>query len=337
MIIKNLVFAGGGFKGISYIGAYKYLYDNSLLNELKSLAGTSIGALFSFFIVCGFTPKELKGIFIEFVFEDVFDIHLDNLIMCYGLDTAQKFRDILSIILAKKVDINITFEELFAKTGKELNIIVSNITRIRYDILNHKTSGNMKVLDAVMMSMNLPVIFAPYSRTISENISNTGGYICRESLQKEYIVDGGLYNNYPIDLYQNELEYTLGYDFIIPDDNGDCCGDITDYFVMLINSFINFSSIEKYKSYRKNTVYLPIGNEYVLMLNADIKTKNTLIRTGYNYTRTYFMKLRHFIEQEQEQEQNHEESTLICDEIINDIINKVETYIEVRDLLTHPD
>ena len=42
---RNLVFKGGGVRGVAYIGAIRYLYENGLMRSVERTAGTSAGAL----------------------------------------------------------------------------------------------------------------------------------------------------------------------------------------------------------------------------------------------------------------------------------------------------
>lgn len=42
---RNLVFKGGGVRGIAYLGALKYLYENGLMRSVERVAGTSAGAI----------------------------------------------------------------------------------------------------------------------------------------------------------------------------------------------------------------------------------------------------------------------------------------------------
>ena len=42
---KNLVFEGGGVKGIAYIGAIEALDQAGALNQIERVAGTSAGAI----------------------------------------------------------------------------------------------------------------------------------------------------------------------------------------------------------------------------------------------------------------------------------------------------
>ncbi len=42
---KNLVFKGGGVRGIAYIGALQYLYERGIMPHIRRVAGTSAGAI----------------------------------------------------------------------------------------------------------------------------------------------------------------------------------------------------------------------------------------------------------------------------------------------------
>lgn len=42
---RNLVFKGGGVRGIAYLGALKYLYEHGLMSTIERVAGTSAGAI----------------------------------------------------------------------------------------------------------------------------------------------------------------------------------------------------------------------------------------------------------------------------------------------------
>jgi hypothetical protein len=318
MIIKNLVLAGGGIKGLSYIGAFKYLYDNKLLDNLQSISATSIGTFFGTLLILKFTPLEMRNICIDLDFTEFMNIEFSSFISVFGFDDKKKFRDIIKIILSKKIDPNITLLEFYEKTNIEFNIITSNLTKIRVENFNYKTYPTTKLVDAMATSMNLPFVFSP-------EINN----------DKDYLIDGGLFNNYPIDYYNNELKNTLGFNFVYSYYNIGCCNDIQDYIGLLINSFIFYSDNEKQDKYKANTVYLPLCDEKYLKLNVDKEDKINMINIGYNSTKMYFRKKQLYEEQRSENiEEQHDENITICSEIINEIITKVENYIEVVDLLS---
>ena len=52
-MINNIVFSGGGIKGLIFIGCLKYLEENNLLKNIKAISGTSIGGVFSFLLNIG--------------------------------------------------------------------------------------------------------------------------------------------------------------------------------------------------------------------------------------------------------------------------------------------
>lgn len=68
--IKNLVFKGGGPRGIAYIGALNALEEklreqNKDLSQIQRVAGTSAGAITAVLLSVGYTPKEMEKILME--------------------------------------------------------------------------------------------------------------------------------------------------------------------------------------------------------------------------------------------------------------------------------
>ena len=51
---RNLVFEGGGVKGIAYAGALKELEKKGLLTSLQRVAGTSAGAITATLLAVGY-------------------------------------------------------------------------------------------------------------------------------------------------------------------------------------------------------------------------------------------------------------------------------------------
>jgi len=66
---RNLVFEGGGVKGIAYTGALEVLEKKGILNNIQRFAGTSAGSIVAVFLAVGFTPKEIKEILKKTNFE----------------------------------------------------------------------------------------------------------------------------------------------------------------------------------------------------------------------------------------------------------------------------
>ena len=70
---RNLVFEGGGVKGIAYVGALEVLDKEGILKDIKRVAGTSAGALVAVLIGLGYSAKELKDILWSINFQNFLD------------------------------------------------------------------------------------------------------------------------------------------------------------------------------------------------------------------------------------------------------------------------
>ncbi len=64
-IPENLIFKGGGPKGIAYAGVLQALENRALLKSVKRVAGTSAGAITAVLIALGYSPEEVKKLLFE--------------------------------------------------------------------------------------------------------------------------------------------------------------------------------------------------------------------------------------------------------------------------------
>lgn len=58
--INQVAFPGGGAKGVAAPGVYQAYRDSGLMNNVKYVSGTSIGAITSLLIASGMTPEEIN-------------------------------------------------------------------------------------------------------------------------------------------------------------------------------------------------------------------------------------------------------------------------------------
>ena len=56
---ENLVFEGGGVKGLAFCGALKVLEERGIITDVKGLAGSSAGAITAGLLACGYTSDEI--------------------------------------------------------------------------------------------------------------------------------------------------------------------------------------------------------------------------------------------------------------------------------------
>ncbi len=59
---KNIVFEGGGVKGVAYVGAMQVLKDEGILPNIIRVGGTSAGAINATLFALGFTTAQTRKI-----------------------------------------------------------------------------------------------------------------------------------------------------------------------------------------------------------------------------------------------------------------------------------
>src|SRR3954453_6352371 len=105
----DLVFEGGGVKGIAFGGALAALDDAGY--EIKRVAGTSAGAITAALVAAGYTAQELDALLQKIPFEDFKDEgRLDKLpggkllsvIREFGVYEGKFFRDWITGLLADR-------------------------------------------------------------------------------------------------------------------------------------------------------------------------------------------------------------------------------------------
>ncbi|CAI9728168.1 XP_036362369.1uncharacterized protein LOC115216174 [Octopus vulgaris] len=189
---ENLVFEGGGNKGIAYCGCLHVLEELGVLNNIKRLAGASAGAMVAALISVGVSSDEL----LDYLGQDIGKLMLDhewgylsllpNLIKNFGWNHGKRIEEWFKKVLEKKTgNADVTFWEIYKHHKRELCVVVTNVNHMAVEYCHPKTTPNMPVCLAVRMSMSIPVIFRP-----SKYSANNG-------TMKHY-VDGGLLCNYPI-------------------------------------------------------------------------------------------------------------------------------------------
>ena len=201
---KNLVFEGGGVKGIAYAGALEVLQKEAILPEIQRVAGTSAGAITAALVALGADSEKVAQIvggthFREFM-DDSFGVvrDVDRLLHDYGWFKGDAFSDWMQKqVFALTQDKDLTFGELAVKAKdpatasgrfKELFVIGSNLTLQTPMIYSAEQTPDLPIWEAVRISMSIPLFFACVRQ------------------QSQVLVDGGVTWNYPLDLF-DDLKY----------------------------------------------------------------------------------------------------------------------------------
>jgi NTE family protein len=203
MPVKNLVFQGGGVKGIAYVGVLDALERAGVLAGVTRVAGTSAGAITAALVACGATAADLSdalthtsfrsfadgggGFVVDVarVLEKGYGIHPGVAIETWLRQhigalteryTGAARPDLtLGALHALAVEKGAPFRQLFA--------ISTNLCDQRAAVLSADTTPDLPVWRAVRMSMSIPLFFA--------SVEQDGAWWA----------DGAVSWNYPIDLF----------------------------------------------------------------------------------------------------------------------------------------
>lgn len=245
----TLILSGGGLLIVSIASCLKKLSEKIDFSNITSYHGTSSGSILSFLMCLGISPKSILKILDNFHFENIMQIEPEqfaNLLDHSGILSTTKIRDKLQIVCNVKFDIDdITFAELFEKTGKTLNIYATNLTKQKCVVFNHQNTPDMSVLLAIQMSCCIPIIF--------EQIEYNG----------DIYVDGFLCANFPTPEIVDQNK-TLGI-MICPKKQNLLCHP-KDPFWTIYSMYLSMSIYMRYsmKAIKRNTNY------DIIIINGDV-------------------------------------------------------------------
>lgn len=194
---RNLVFEGGGVKGIAYIGAMQVLEEKGILPGIQRVGGTSVGAINALLFALGFDNNEQRKILWELNFNNLLDAswlipNVIRVINRYGWYKGDYFREWVSKLIKEKTgSSDTTFRELRATKKPDLYVYGTNLSTHFSEVFSVEHSPDMSLADAVRISMSLPIFYTA--------IRNT---------RNDIYVDGGLLDNFPVKLFDREKYVT---------------------------------------------------------------------------------------------------------------------------------
>ncbi|RUS74313.1 hypothetical protein EGW08_017922 [Elysia chlorotica] len=188
---ENLVFEGGGNKGLAYCGAVRLLEELNIWPQVKRLAGSSAGAMTAALLAVGYNSHDLEQFF-SLNLNNIFLDHrfgylslIPNLLTSYGWNPGKRIYKWFGHKMADRTgDPDITFKEVYEMYQRELCVVATNLNQMTSLYCHPKTTPDMPVRLAVRMSMSIPGMFKAVTHTMYG--------------QTDVFVDGGVLCNYPI-------------------------------------------------------------------------------------------------------------------------------------------
>ena len=275
-MIRSLVFCGGGMKCLSYLGVYRALLEYDLIKDIDTLIGTSAGNIIALMILLGYSLEELKDVYFNLDFSVLQDINPERVFEFldrFGLDSGVNLEKMLQVLIRKKMgQSRCTFHELYAFTKKKFVVTGTNLNQCASISFSYQTHPSMCVIKAILISTAVPLVYQS------------------QIFEQEMYVDGGITNNFPIDLSDN-LEETLG--FLLWKENPpnkEINNIITYSYALMISIYQRYMQMCR-DLYEPYTVIIPVTTS-CFNYQCSLQEKEIMYQTGYQSTVEYLEKHR---------------------------------------------
>ena len=195
---RNLVFEGGGVKGIAYVGAMDVLESREIVQNIRRVGGTSAGAINAVLFALNYSNDDTREIIRHLDFKKFMDDSWGymrdsaRLIEKFGWYKGDFFREWISDLIAQKTgNRESTFKDIYdqrdLKGFREIYMMGTNLSTRFSEVFSHEHTPRIPVADAVRISMSIPLFFTAV-----------------RSPREDVYVDGGVLDNYPVKLFDRK-------------------------------------------------------------------------------------------------------------------------------------
>ena len=207
----GLVLSGGGAKGLAHIGVLKALEENNI--PIDYITGTSMGGIVGGMYAAGYSPSEIEYIALSNDFQEwvsgrfnsdyrfFFKKKPENpSFITAKLQIDSTFRTSIRSNLVNDIPLNFALLELLAQASAnardDFNKLFVPFRCIVSDVFSQKmipVAGG-SLAEAVRGTFTVPLVYRPIK------------------VDGKYVFDGGLYNNFPVDVMKSEFkpDYIVG-------------------------------------------------------------------------------------------------------------------------------
>jgi NTE family protein len=199
-----LVLSGGGAKGIAYVRIIKVLEANGI--PIDYVVGTSIGGLVGAFYAAGYSPEEMETLVLSNDFQNWVNGRVDNRYFYYlyrrepdgaalnlKVGLTENFGAVLQASLINDDALNMALTERLAPASAKARYSFDSLfvpfRCMAADVFSQQPVMlcNGHLSDAARATMNVPLFFKPVK------------------VYNQYLFDGGIYNNFPVDVAKREF------------------------------------------------------------------------------------------------------------------------------------
>ena len=262
MTIKHLVISGGGPTLFRTLGALQHLQETEFwkIDEIKSIYGTSAGAIVAVLLCLRFEWETLNTYFLDRPWHEAFPVNAGTLFDAFSkrgvFDRSFLEKAFKPLFNAKDISMNITMQEFYEYSKIEIHVYSFELHDFKPVDVSYKTHPNLALLTALQMSSAIPILFAP------------------KCMDGKCYLDGGIVTNYPLNYCieaGNNKEEILGFknnyeDIIESEDayNINTESTMLDYISTFLHKLIYHMNTEHHQ---QSITYEVVYNAKVLSLS----------------------------------------------------------------------
>jgi len=262
---------------MAHVGALLELSLTTPLKAVRVWMGVSAGSLMAMCFAIGYSLDEVYDISIRFDFTNVKEMDsVPGWILRFGLDTGERLHRLVEAVLhVRGFSSDLTFQELYDKTGMSLLVIATDLNDAVAMIYSPLTSPAYRVADAVRASMSAPYYFQPF--------------LCPQT--GHYLVDGAVISNYPLFVIPKE-EHATTISILIRTNVETIHGDMMDMELdQLITRPLYIALREKAtveaSLYDAHCIQIQLGEINILDFSFDEDMKQKIVEKGKDAVRQY--------------------------------------------------
>ena len=275
------IFGGGAIRGLAYLGALRAMREIGI--NIKSFAGSSVGAVFAAYASLDYSFEEFEEIFKEVNFDLFRDVRLD-LTRKFAISKGEHFLDWIRTGIEKKFygdkyekgkNKPVTFKDI----DKDFFVITTNINGCNPYVFSKYTTPDFEVAQAVRISTSLPGLLEPFE------------------FENNVLIDGDIMKSWPMwricDILCPKdcrvIEFRL--------EGAKCWPDVknsVEYLNAVFATMSNFATEYIMQTYQPKDKfdYIKIDTDHILPVQFTLPQaeRDKLVEIGYYTTLEYFKK-----------------------------------------------
>jgi predicted patatin/cPLA2 family phospholipase len=188
----TIVLSGNNTNAVVILGALQFLKDNKILKRVDNYVATSSGSIISLLLILNYTPLDILTLICSNHLFKKININFFNFLHNKSIIDFDIIRNEIESFVLNKLHFIPTLGYLKTKLNKTLVVTTYNVTKNQLEYITPDTHSDISVLDAIQMSCSFPFVFELFS------------------YKNNYYIDGGILDNFPIEIGEKISKNCLG-------------------------------------------------------------------------------------------------------------------------------